>query len=183
MPDNPVGTVQHRITKAIHWHWTTEKTQAEIAEKLGVSETKVREYIRESPTSEAVREQLDDAETTVRSIAVAELQEQLRAAGERSKSAEKPVKIWQNDAGELVVRDQRDDDGQVTGRYPVPQGFRMGADQETRYYARAEVRDTLDLLTDIVGAKEPEQHEVTGAGGGPIEVVINDSIREPDRED
>lgn len=172
MPDGPIGSREMRVQKALYWYWTRDLSQAEIGEKLGVSERKVREYVNEAPQSQAVQEQLADLEAQVRYVAAEELREQLQAAGERARSAETPVKIWQDENGELVVQDKRNDDGEIEGRYPVPQGFEMGPDEQARFYGRSEVRDILDLLTDIVGAKAAERHEVDMSG----DVSMNHSV-------
>lgn len=180
MPDGPIGSRETRVRKALHWYWTRDLTQAEIGERLGVSREKVSEYINEAPQSEAVQEQLENLEVQVRYVAAEELREQLKQAGERARSPETPVKIWQDDDGELVVQDERDDHGEITGRYPVPQGFEMGPDEQERFYGRNEVREILDLLTDIVGAKAAERHkhEHSGPGGEPIEVTLNETVVE-----
>lgn len=183
MPDGPIGTRESRVRKALHWYWTRDMTQEEIGEKLGVSRQKVSEYICQAPQSEAVQEQLDRLETEVRYIAVEELRRQLKQAGERARTAEKPIKIWQDEDGGLIVQDEHDEHGNLTGRYPVPAGFEMGPDEEKRFYGRNEVREILDLLMDIVGAKAAEQHEITGDGGGPVEVVVNEEMVETDWEE
>ena len=176
MPDGPIGSRQSRVRKALLWYWTRDMTQAEIGEKLGVSDRKVREYIHEAPESEAVQEQLTRLETEVRYVAAEELRSQLKAAGEQSRSAETPVKIYQDENDNLVVKEKYDDGGEVVDRFPVPIDLEMGPDETARYYRREEVRQILDLLTDIVGAKAAEKHEVTGEGGGPLEVTINNEI-------
>jgi len=156
-PDSPVGSPATRRTIAIHWKWTTAYTDEEIATALGVSEHTVRRYYREGPTDE-VKAQMDGVESEVRLIAINELREQLREAGHRSRTAEKPVKIWTDDDGHLQVNDQREPEtGELTGRYAVPADLELGADEEARYYARAEVREILEQLTDLVGAAEPEE--------------------------
>lgn len=159
----PIGTKTYRVTKAIHWWFTTDKTQSEIADELGVSERKVREYIKEPPADE-VKEALEHQETQVRLTAFEELRRQLRAAGERSRSAEKPVKVWQDDQGRLQVRDVRNDTGEVVERAPVNADVELLADEKARYYAREEIREILDRLVDLVGAAEPDQLEVEGSG-------------------
>lgn len=180
MPNGPIGTRKMRVQKALYWYWTRDLTQAEIGEKLGVSRQKVNEYISEAPTSGAIAEQMDSLESEVRYVAAEELRQQLKEAGERARSAETPVKIWQDEDGDLVVQDEENDDGDVVGRYAVPQGFEMGADETQRYYGRTEVREILDLLTDIVGAKAADRHEVemSGEGGGPIEISITETVVE-----
>jgi hypothetical protein len=162
-PDAPVGTPEARRTQALHWHWTTEYTNAEIAAALGVTERTVERYLDEPPADE-VREQLADVETQVRYIAVAELQDQLKAAGHRAKTAEAPAEVWTDDDGNLRVRDVRDDAGDVVERVPIPDDLDLMPDEEARYYARAEVRDILDQLTDLLGIGEPEQLEVEHSG-------------------
>lgn len=175
---NPVGTKKFRVQKAQFWHWTRDLTQDEIGEKLGVSEQTVREYIREAPTSEAIQEQLERTETEVRYIAIEELRQQLREAGEEKRTAETPVKVWTDDDGHLAVEEEHDEDGRIIGRYPVPADVEMGADTKVRYFRREEIREVLDLLTDIVGAKAAERHkhEHTGEGGGPIEYEVTRKV-------
>jgi len=161
--ENAVGTPSSRRTAAIHWRWTTEATYTDIASALGVTEQTIRNYLNDGP-SDAVKEQMDNLEAEVRMVAVAELREQLQAAGQRSRSAEKPVEVWTDDRGNLQVNDKvNEETGELTGRYPVPAGMELGVDAEARYYARAEVRDILDQLVDLVGAAEPDKVEHSGA--------------------
>lgn len=183
MADNPIGSRKVRVQKALYWYWTKDLNQEEIGEKLGVSRSTVADYISEAPTSPAVQEAVDDLEIQVRFIAAQKLRDQLKEAGVRAESAEKPVKVWTDSNGQLNVKDKRNPEtGELTGRYVVPETFELGADEQGRFYGRSEVREILDLLTDIVGAKAAERHkhEHTGEGGGPLEVVINDSIRTVD---
>lgn len=165
MPNGPIGSKKMRIRKAIYWYWTKDLTQAEIGEKLGVSGEKVSEYVRESPQAEAVQEQMTNLETEVRFVAVEKLRNQLREAGSRAASAEEPVKIWRDDDGNIAVNDKLDKYGNVVDRYPIPQGFEMGVDEQGRFYGRNEVREILDLLTDIVGAKAADRQEIEHSGG------------------
>lgn len=157
--DRPVGTPAVRRSKAIHWNWTTDATQAEIASALGVTERTVRDYLNDGPT-EDVKRLMDDVEAEVRMVAVAELREQLKAAGSRSKTAEKPVKVYENDDGELEVIDFETEEG-FEKKIPKVQDLQLLPDEQARYYSRQEVREILDQLTSLVGADEPEQHEVT----------------------
>lgn len=179
-PDAPVGSPATRRTIAIHWEWTTEYSREEIAAALGIQKRTVDRYIREGPTDD-VQAQLADVEAEVRMVAVAELKEQLRAAGHRSRTAEKAIKIYENDEGEVEVRDVHDDEtGELITKKPVPQDIDLLPDEEARYYARAEARDIIEQLVDLVGAAEPEQHEVMGEGGGPVEVEITNTVIQTD---
>lgn len=160
-PDRPVGTPAVRRTKAIHWNWTTDATHAEIADALGVTKKTVRNYLNDGPT-DAVQEQMNRVESEVRLVAVSELRDQLRAAGERSRSADKPVKVWTDADGNLRVKDKRDPETEeLLGKFAVPDDMKLGADEEARYYARAEVREILEQLIDLTGASEPQEHELT----------------------
>lgn len=160
-PDAPVGTPGVRRAIAIKWNWTTEYTQAEIADALGVRQETVSRYLREGPTDE-VRAMVADLESEVRTIAVMELRQQLQEAGHRARTAETPVKVWADDSGHLRVEDKVDEEtGRVVGKYPVPADMELGADEQARYYARGEIREILEQLTDLVGAAEPEEHEVS----------------------
>lgn len=157
-PDAPVGTPQTRRTIAIHWNWTTEYTQEQMAKALGVTDATIRRYLREGPT-EAVQEQMDGVESEVRLIAIGELKQQLKAAGSRSKTAEKPVKIYENEDGGVDVVEIYLDNGAVK-KIPKVQDIQLLPDEEARYYARGEVRDILEQLVDLVGAGAPEEHDV-----------------------
>lgn len=160
-PDAPVGTPGVRRAIAIKWNWTTEYTQADIASALGVTERTVRNYVQDGPTDE-VRRMVSHLEGEVRTIAVMELREQLREAGHRARTAEKPVKVWTDSDGNLNVKDKvNEETGELIGKYPVPEDMELGADEEARYYARGEIREIIDQLTDLVGAGEPDEHEVT----------------------
>lgn len=161
-PDAPVGTPAFRRTVAIHWEWTTQYSCEEIAKALGVTERTIRGYISDGPTDE-VRDKMDGVESEVRMIAVAELKEQLKAAGHRSRTAEKPVKVWPED-GDIQVSDIRpSEDAPVVERIPIPDDYDLMPNEEVRYYARDEVRDILEQLTDLVGAGEPKQIEHSGS--------------------
>lgn len=175
MPNGPIGTKKNRIQKALYWYWTKDLTQEEIGEKLGVSQQKVAEYVRESPQSEAIQERLEDLETQVRYAAVEQLREQLKSAGARAESAEKPVKVWEDNHGNLCVKDKSNDDGEIVDRYAVPFDIEMGADEKARFYGRSEVREIIDLLTDIVGAKAAERHKLEHSGevSGDFSITIN----------
>ena len=167
------------MKKAIYWHWTADMTQEEIGDKLGVSRRKVSEYINEAPTSPAVQNTLDTLEKEARFIAAEKLRQQLIEAGERAASAEEPVKVWLDTNGDLLVRDKQDPEtGELTGRYPIPRTFEMGADETGRYYGRTEVREILDLLTNIVGAKAADRQEIELSG----EVDTSTSLSDEDRE-
>jgi len=160
-PDAPVGTPATRRTVAIHWSWTTEYSNEQIADALGVQVRTVESYLQDGPT-EAVQDKMDDVESEVRMVAIAELKEQLRAAGHRSRTAEQPVKVWTSDDGHLQVNDKRDDmTGEITGKYPVPNDIELGVDGEARFYARKEVRDIIEQLTDLTGAAEPDEVNVS----------------------
>lgn len=174
-PDAPVGTPATRRTVAIHWEWTTEYSRERMATALGVTPQTIRKYLDEGPNEE-VREQMAGVEQEVRLVAVRELREQLKAAGHRSRTAEAPAKVWQED-GDIKVYNQTDDMGETVKRIPVPEGYDLMPDEEARYYARSEVRDILDQLTDLVGAGEPETVEVEHSG-----IVINTEAPEDDGE-
>lgn len=167
---------------SIHWEWTTEYSREEIATALGVRKSTVDRYLRDGPTDE-VKELMNDVESEVRMVAVAELKDQLKRAGSRSRTSEKPVKVWTDADGDLHVRDVFDEDGELVKKVPVPSDIEIGANEEARFYARQEVREIIDQLTDLTGAGEPTQLEHTGPGGGPLEVVINEETVETGHED
>jgi predicted transcriptional regulator len=162
-PDRPIGTKPLRRAVAIHWKWTTEYTIEEIANALGVRERTIKNYLSEPP-SDDVKAVMNDVEAEVRMVAVAELKDQLQRAGDRSKTAEKPVEIYENDSGDVVVKNIEDDAGNVVKKIPKVQDIRMLPDEESRFYARKEVREIIDQLVDLVGAGEPEEVEVEHSG-------------------
>lgn len=160
-PKRAKGSVQWRVNKAIHLWFTTDMTQAEIGDELGVARQTVNDYIN-SPPAEEVQDTLNTQATQVRMMAFEELRRHLRDAGQRSRSAAKPVKVWTDDDGDLRVKNIEDDDGDVVKRVPIPADMEMGPDEETRFYARKEIREALDMLIDLVGADEPDRIEITG---------------------
>lgn len=149
-----------RQTKAIHLAYTTHMSNEEIAEELGVTPDTVSRYINDTPEAEQVSEMMRREREQVRILAIQELKRQLMDAGERSRSAEKPVKIWQQD-GQVQTRDVRDDSGQLVDMEPVPVDVEILPDEEARYVSRKEVRDILKQLAKLTGANEPQQHEVS----------------------
>lgn len=159
-PKRAKGSKQWRVNRAIHMWFTTDMTQAEIGDELGVSRETVNEYIN-SPPAEEVQQTLQSQATQVRLMAFEELRRHLREAGARSRTAEKPVKVYENDAGELEVKDIELEGG-MTKKVPVVQDIQLLPDEEARFYARKEIREALDMLIDLVGAGEPEQVELSG---------------------
>jgi predicted transcriptional regulator len=154
------GSKQWRVTQAIHYYFTTNMTMAEIGDELGVSKATVHNYVHEPPAEE-VQQQLDNQATQVRLMAFEELRRHLREAGARSRTATKPVKVYENDDGELEVEDIELEGGQVK-KIPVVQDIELLPDREARFYARKEIREALEMLIDLVGAGEPDQLELSG---------------------
>lgn len=171
-PDGPVGSPATRRAIAIHWNWTTDYSNEEIATALGVTTQTVEKYLSSGPNEE-VKAQMEGIESEVRLVAVAELKSQLQRAGHVSRTAEKPVKVWQDDDGHLRVRDVYDDEGELVSKKPIPTDLEMGPDQTARYFRREEVREILDRLVELVGAAEPERHEIDHSGDVSGEFSIN----------
>ena len=160
-PKRAKRTKRWRVTQAIHLYFTTDMTQEEIGDELGVARETVSRYIHEPPAEE-VQEQLQNQARQVRMAAFEELRRHMREAGHRSRTAEKPVKVWTDEDGELQVETIRDDEGNIVKRIPVPADIVMRPDEQTRFYARDEIREALEMLIDLVGAAEPERVEITG---------------------
>lgn len=153
-----------RESKAIHLWYTTEMTQKEIAEEIGVGRDTISRYVNSEPSQE-VQELLEEEAAQVRIVALNELRQQLREAGEKARSAEKPIKVWTDESGHLNVNDKvNPETGEITGKYPVPSDMEMGPDEEARYYARGEIREILDQMAELVGAKSPQEIEMSGGG-------------------
>jgi predicted DNA-binding protein YlxM (UPF0122 family) len=157
------GSKQMRVTRAIHDRYLTDKSVSDIADDLDVTENTVHEYLTEPPVEE-VKEAMTTQSIRVRMLAVEELQQQLQAVGVRSRSAEKPVKVYTDDNGDLTVQDATNEDGDVVDKFAVPDDVELGPDHEERYYAREEVREILDQLTELVGAAEPEEIQIEHTG-------------------
>lgn len=160
---DPVGTKRHRVTRAIHDHFLTDKSWEEIADDLGVEPRTARMYVNEPPAEE-VQEIIQSQATSTRIAAWEELKRQLREAGQRSRTAEKPVKIWPDD-GSVHVSDVVNDRGEVVDKIPIPEGFEIGPDEEARFYGRHEAREILEMMIDLVGAAEPETLRLEGDVG------------------
>lgn len=159
-PKRAKGTKQWRVNKAIQLWFTSDLTQEEIGDRLGVSRQTINDYIH-SPPAREVQETLETQATQVRLMAFEELRRHLREAGARSRTAKKPVKVYENDDGELEVQDVELEGGQVK-KFPVVQDIELLPDQEARFYARKEIREALEMLIDLVGAGEPEEIELSG---------------------
>jgi len=157
----PKGSKEWRVRRAIHLHYTTKLTEEEIGERLGVRARTVRKYLNETPAQE-VQEQLVEQQAEARIIAYEELKRQLREAGERSRSAEKPVKIYENGDGELEVRDVYNDEGELVTKKPVPQDIDLLPDEKARYFGRQEVREILEQIAELLGIKEADEVEISG---------------------
>lgn len=182
---DPVGTKTYRVRTAIHRHFLTDDTDEEIAEDLGVSTRTIQKYVH-SPPAEEARELLQDQAVTTRIAAWEELKRQLREAGERSRTAEKPIKIWPDD-GEVRFTDVRNEAGEILERIPIPEGFEMGADEEARFYGRHEAREIIELMADLTGAGEPETIRLEGDLGvehsGEVEASLSIGFEPTPREE
>jgi len=157
----PLGTRKARVRKALWWYWTQDMTTEEIGEKLGVTRDTVSRYVHQAPESDAVREQLDNLEVEIRYIAVRELRKQLREVGSKSREAEKPCEVWQDENGDLRIREVRNEHGELLAHEAVNVDVELMPDEEARYYAREEVREILDMLMDIAGAREAQEVSVS----------------------
>lgn len=171
------GPKQIRVTKALQWHYFSDKTQKEIADELGVSEQKVREYINETPTGLEVKEQLDRKEAEVRSSALDELREQSREASAAAREPDRIAPVWRNDDGDLEVRNVVDEEtGEVVDLEPVKQDLEIVPDQKIRSFRRQEVREIIEAMSKLVGIEENYSIEHTGEDGGPLEVTFSDTV-------
>lgn len=180
-PSSPVGTPATRRTIAIHWEWTTEYTREQMATALGVRKSTIDRYIRDGPTEE-VQSKMGDVESEVRMVAVAELKAQLKAAGHRSRTAEKPVKVWPEN-GDIHVSDIRpNEDAPVVDRVPIPDDYDLMPNEEARYYAREEVRDIIEQLVDITGVAEPDRQQIEHSGKIDGERTLGDEEKAAIRE-
>lgn len=147
-----------RENRAIHMYFCRDMTQYEIAEELDVTQATVSDYINSEPSQE-VQEMIEWRSKQVRVMALEELRQQLKTAGEQARNAEHVAKVWPDD-GNIVVSDIRDDSGQIVERIPIPDDFDIMPDDQARYFRRQEVREIIDQMAELVGAKEAEQHEV-----------------------
>jgi predicted transcriptional regulator len=181
MTGDPKGTREWRITRAINLTYTTERTQADIAEELGVGPRKVREYLNTEPAAD-VEEFLAEQQAEVREIATSEYKRSLKEVGEQARTAEEPVKVWTDENGDLdavPVYDEDEVGNPVVVDYrPVPQDMVMGPDETERFFRRQEMREIMRDMRQMSGADAPEesQHEITGEDGGPIEVTYEDTV-------
>lgn len=174
LPESPVGSREIRQAYAIQWWWSTDMSNEEIGDRLGVRPTTVKDYVHEGPGRE-VKQMMAAKEKQVRLVAVQELQEQLREVGTKSKTAETAVKIWADDDGNVMVKDVRDEEGDVVKRYPVPQDVEIGDDEQARFYRRSEAREILDMLLDITGGWDPVEVELDGevnVDAGDVEGIL-----------
>lgn len=160
-PDNL--TPGQREAKAIHLWFTTDMSQSEIGDELGVTQGRISQIVNSEPSQE-VQEFVDKQAAQVRVMALQELQRQLQEAGDRSRSAEKPVEVWEEDGYLHVAEDRDPETGELVDKYPIPAGYELAADHDTRYYRREEIREILDQMAELVGAKEPQEVEVSGSG-------------------
>lgn len=153
-----------REATAIHMYFCRDMTLPEIADKIDVSKSTVSRYINSEPSQE-VQSLIAEQAAEVRIASMQELRTQLREVGTRARSAEKPVKVWTDGDGDLRVNDKvNPETGDLVGKYPVPHDMEMGPDQQARYYSREEAREILEHMEQLVGAREPEQVEVSGGG-------------------
>jgi AcrR family transcriptional regulator len=144
----------------------------EIAERLGVSEDTVYDYVNN--LSEEELQAMVHSRAEARAIAAEELKEQLQEVGRKKRTSETDRKIYTDDDGNLVTETvYRDQEGNVFSEdevdsdrpdikkkvYKVEQGIELEPDMEARYYARGEAREILSMLLDLTGGWEPIEIE------------------------
>lgn len=154
-------------------HYCRDMSIAEIAEELDLTERTIKEYLYSEPSQE-VQEMVEWRSKQVRVMALEELRQQLKVAGEKSRSAEKPVKVWPED-GDIKITDIQDDAGNTVDRIPIPDDFDLLPDETARFFRREEVREIIEQMTELVGAKEPEQHELDVSGDLAEIIMENES--------
>jgi len=113
----------------------------------------------------------DELDVTTRTVS--RLRGQLAAAERRAREAETPQRVFEyDDDGNLKAREIHFEGG--GSKYvPKVKGMEMAPDHKVRAAARQEERRIIDMLWSLAGGEEPDQLELSGEGGGALEVVIN----------
>lgn len=150
----------YRARKAIEWKYTRGWSNQRIADELDVSPVTVSGYINDPP--EELQEPIKHFKDQLVMGTYGRLQEQLQEANERARNAEQPEKVFKYDNnGELVTEEIHFEDGS-SKFVPKVKGMEMQPDEKSRYFARQEEREIISMLWDLAGAREPEEHEISG---------------------
>lgn len=162
MPDGAIGSREWRVDQAIHLYYSKGWSQADIGDKLGVTQQAVSEYIHDTKGDD-VREQIANRQAKTRKIAWETLSEQLREAAHRAEGAEAPNEVWTDENGEVQTVEMRDGRGNLLDREAVPQSHEMGPDTQERFYGRNEQREILELMAEVTGVMEDNKDDATEA--------------------
>lgn len=156
----------YRARKAIEWKFTRDWTNKRIAEELDVAPETVSRYINDPP--EELKEPIQHFKDELTFATFERLRSQLKEANRRAREAEKPQKVFEYDEnGDLVTEEIHFEDG-GSKLIPKVEDLEMQPDEETRFYARQEEREIIDMLWSLAGVEEPEEVEVSGEG-----IIIN----------
>lgn len=175
-----------RVSRAVYLSYVEDLDQNEIAERLDVSQTAVSNYLNDPELGE-LHEHIKEHAAYIRLSAVDVLKEQLTDALAREKAAEEVTEDWAPDEeGRVETVDEVDDDGRVTDRTPLPEGYVIEADEEVRAEARKETREILQDMLDIVEPGGDHTVELaTGGDGASFEIStsMHESAHEEEDDD
>jgi len=154
----PKGSEVYRARKCIEWEWSTDMTQAEMGDELNVSRRTVQRYLSDPP------DELKDAakcfKSQVVAVSVDRLKDHLAEARSRAENAEQPSKVFAYDDDGDLVTEEIEFEGGGSKLVPKVEDMEMQPNQESRFYARKEEREIIEMLWRLTGAEEPDQHEL-----------------------
>ena len=152
----------YRARKAIEWKFTRGWTHKRIAEELDVSVTTVSDYVNNPP--EELQEPVEHFKKELTLATFSRLREQLAEANRRARNAERPEKVFEyDDDGNLRAVEIPLESG-GSKWVPKVKGMEMKPDQKSRYFARQEEREIIEMLWRLAGVEEPAEHKIEHEG-------------------
>jgi len=160
----------YRVRKAVEWKFTRGWTNKRIAEELDVTPQTVSEYLNDPP--EELQDPIQHFKDELTLGTVERLREQLHEANRRAREAETPQKVFEFDEdGNLVTEEIHFEDG-GSKLIPKVEGMEMAPNHKVRAAARQEERRIIQMLWDLAGVEEPDELNIGGADGNPLNVVV-----------
>jgi predicted transcriptional regulator len=168
----------YRARKAMEWKWTRNMTNQEIADELGVTRKTVRKYLNDPP--EELKEPAQHFKRQLIEGTMQHLREQLAAATERARNAERTSKVFATDEdGNLETERIHFEDG-GSKLIPKVEDYEFAPNHEVRAASRREAREIIQMLWNLTGAEEPDELNIGGDDENPLNVVVNRERYEDD---
>ena len=133
----------YRVRKAVEWKFTRGWTNKRIAEELDVAPQTVSEYLNDPP--EELQDPIQRFKEELTFATFERLRSQLQEANRRARNAESPQKVFEYDDSGNLKTERIKFEGGGSKLVPKVKDLEMQPDEESRFYARREEREIIEM--------------------------------------